>query len=542
MNPREIQSISWPCLMIAAPSLKQLITACFHGDVEGIKAAIGAGVNLNEASGVHRALSVAAQQGHLDAVKCLLDHGADLNGTDKDGFQAIHLAASKSRLAVVDFLVSRGVDIHAPLVTGWRVIHVALRDGALDAVKHMIRNLHVDVHEKTKTETKLELVHIAAMYGLVEALHYLIDELHVDMNTKDAHGLLPLHLAAIKGQNKAIDFFYSRTVDLFVPTPINQRIIHLASAERHTTTVIHLIEKYHMDPNDTTADLRPIHLASTNGVFDLVQYLLSCGVDPNTPGIIRRPNKDNTELLVELHYPLHMACSRGHLEIAKLLHEKGADISIASSIAHVQATHHAAQHGRLAVLEFLVSKGADINAKQTNNDSPLISFLRSGRNVNLRASVEFLVGLGADINVVGDMEWTVLHYAAYSGDVELTRWLIEEKKLNPMQREAAFGREPLHLAAASGHVGILSYLRQIGLPMNAFDTKGYRPLHLAAQEGHLECVKFLVASGADPNDCVFQQWTALDAAEDCGHVEIAEFLRPLTQTLHDSGETRNSVF
>ena len=251
--------------MLAPASLKPLIKACFDGNVKAIREAVDSGLDVNGSMGVFRPLSVAAQNGHVDAVRYLLQIGARLNASDKDGFQAIHLASAKSQLEVVELLVSFGADLQAPLKTGWRVIHVAIRDGALESVKYLIEKLGVDRHSKTLTDTKLEPIHAAVMHSRIEILRYLIDELHIDVNTPDARDMLPIHLAAMKGRNDSIDFLASRGADLLRPTTINQQLIHLATAENHPHTVRHLVEKYNADPNDSTYDYRPIHLAALKG-------------------------------------------------------------------------------------------------------------------------------------------------------------------------------------------------------------------------------------------------------------------------------------
>ena len=47
----------------------------------------------------------------LDNIRCLIEHGADLNIVDNDGYTPLHTAAAKSSLEVVEYLINQGADI-----------------------------------------------------------------------------------------------------------------------------------------------------------------------------------------------------------------------------------------------------------------------------------------------------------------------------------------------------------------------------------------------------------------------------------------------
>jgi ankyrin repeat protein len=55
---------------------------------------------------------LAAGEGHLEIVKLLLEHGADVNA--KTAYEtALHLAAEKGHLEIVKFLLEHGADVNA---------------------------------------------------------------------------------------------------------------------------------------------------------------------------------------------------------------------------------------------------------------------------------------------------------------------------------------------------------------------------------------------------------------------------------------------
>ena len=64
---------------------EDLIKAAANGDIKEIKKLLESGLNVNVLLNGQSALHAAAQNGHLDIVKVLLDCGADIEMPDKDG-------------------------------------------------------------------------------------------------------------------------------------------------------------------------------------------------------------------------------------------------------------------------------------------------------------------------------------------------------------------------------------------------------------------------------------------------------------------------
>jgi ankyrin repeat protein len=71
--------------------------------------------------------------------------------------------------------------------------------------------------------------------------------------------------------------------------------------------------------------------------------------------------------------PLHCAAWKGHLAVAELLLDAGADVNARSQNQHYGDTPlHAAAHGnQRAVAELLIGRGADLHAISCNGRTPL---------------------------------------------------------------------------------------------------------------------------------------------------------------------------
>jgi ankyrin repeat protein len=74
---------------------------------------------------------LAAWNGHLEIVKLLLEHGADVNAKMEGLGTALHLAASNGHLEIVKLLLENGADVNAKTEGGYgeTAVEIANRKG-----------------------------------------------------------------------------------------------------------------------------------------------------------------------------------------------------------------------------------------------------------------------------------------------------------------------------------------------------------------------------------------------------------------------------
>ena len=104
---------------------------------------------------------------------------------------------------------------------------------------------------------------------------------------------------------------------------------------------------------------------------------------------------------------------------------------------------------------------------------------------------------GADLNARDGLGITPLHGAARTGTVEMVTALLEAGA-DPNARDG-LGITPLYMAAEAGSAEAVTALLQAGANPNARNRSGYTPLHNAARTGSAEAVTALLEAGADPN-------------------------------------------
>ena len=118
--------------------------------------------------------------------------------------------------------------------------------------------------------------------------------------------------------------------------------------------------------------------AAVYGDIDVIIELLDEGVDINTLGSIRRP-------------ALTLAAYNGHMDIVKLLVEKGADLDMTSGNSEETAVIMATKLKEAEVVKFLVESGADVNIADLEGRTAL-NYANETDQSDLAA---FLVGHGA---------------------------------------------------------------------------------------------------------------------------------------------------
>ncbi|HBB98711.1 MAG TPA: hypothetical protein DC054_25290 [Blastocatellia bacterium] len=97
-----------------------------------------AGVSVNSHDGRGAPLLLAAGEGRLNAVRYLLDHGADLNALDSTGNTALTEATYYGHVSVIKELLVRGANINS-LSSAGTPLDIALSkndDAVADLLKH----------------------------------------------------------------------------------------------------------------------------------------------------------------------------------------------------------------------------------------------------------------------------------------------------------------------------------------------------------------------------------------------------------------------
>lgn len=118
-------------------------------------------------------IALCASMGRIEAVRALLDAGADIDAASPSlGFNALLNAADKGNLTLMHLLIKRGADVEARISSGATPLMLAARNGHSKAVIFLLANgSQADVANKTGVTALI----FAAIFGDEEAVQALLN-------------------------------------------------------------------------------------------------------------------------------------------------------------------------------------------------------------------------------------------------------------------------------------------------------------------------------------------------------------------------------
>jgi len=225
--------------------------------------------------------------------------------------------------------------------------------------------------------------------------------------------------------------------------------------------------------------------------------------------------------------PLQAAAVAGHLDVVRLLIDRGAEVYAPAQHGY-PAVCHAAWAEQQQVVDAFLGEWAE-RADGTWG---------VGIDVNLAARLGWREVVGTHLardplavhrrGVIGE---TPLHWAAHDGHTEIVRDLLNAGADIEADEIGAYGGKPLHWAAEH-EPQVVRLLLARGAQVDSRnlkegDLQGCTPLLMCALQRNdcAECADLLLAAGADAGAKDAKGRTALSVAEMRGHSRVAGLLR-----------------
>ncbi|CAG5115429.1 unnamed protein product [Candidula unifasciata] len=258
---------------------------------------------------------------------------------------------------------------------------------------------------------------------------------------------------------------------------------------------VHWLLWHDADPTVTTPHgWTPAHIAAIKGFENCMEALANSGIN-----LSAKDARGQT--------PLHLAAAHGHSFCLSTILRSGVDVSCKDNLGW-SAVHTAAYHGRLGCIQFLLKWGGLPNEEDKNGNTPgkILSRNDHGETPKDLAQRFYKDNI---LEYISHIEYEEdhpekeenlsfpAHMAAYNGDLEYLRTLVENGVVNINERDDK-GSTLVHKAAGQGHVHVLQWLIEMGANTYITNEAGETARDVASRFAQLACVKLL--SGSGPED------------------------------------------
>ena len=408
-------------------------------------------------------LIYAVKKGNVNAVKKLLNNGANVNQNIGNGSSPLIQASSNGNLELVKLLLAKGANVNKASKEGWTPLYEASYEGHPYVVKVLLAAPGIDVNKADKFgKTPL---YGASYLGHTEVVKVLLANPGVDVNKADKRGETPLYRA---------------------------------SWDDHTEVVKLLLRKRGIDVNKANNEGdTPLNAASYRGRIEIAKMLLAKGADVNKTG-----GKHGDT-------PLIIASWKGYTEMVKFLLDKGADANKMDKDGDT-ALHSASEEDHAGIVEILLKAGADPNKANNKGDTPLLVATRWGHVTTIRALLKSrgiqvdkvnkegrtplmiasqygalfcaraLLKAGANVNKAKPDGFTALHIASFNDNVDVVKELLAAKGIDPFKQNV-FGKTALDQAKSPAVKKLLKDamgFKTLWKNMNNEQRRGMKPILL----------------------------------------------------------------
>lgn len=412
----------------------------------------------------------------LEVAKLLLESGADVTATDRDGNTVLHLAVKNAKF--IKLFLQKGCEVNVYNNSGFTVLHLAARLNMLDSVKALVKSgADIDALDSDNTS----VMYLAAEKKNWSIVRYLVCQ-GADVNLRDESGTSVLHVAVRCMNNGEI----VGLVRLLVAKGAN-----LNAQDFNGNTILHVIKNY----------------------GEIAIYLIEKGANVNL-----KNDEGNTVLhKIIMNHEIASKNFTSTVNLAPWLLNR--EISVVNQSESVLADSMT-YHRYLKALLFIIENCENINESDNDGKNALHYAAGSGNLVAL----QYLLDHNANIHSYTKHGNNFLHIAVLKERCDSIKYILHLPNIDILNSTCENHDTALHLAARVSNVEVAKLLVEHGIQLDVKNNKKYTALHIAAKQGSDGMVKFLIACGADVNETCKSKYTALHLAAKYSHMSVMETL------------------
>ncbi len=484
----------------------------------------------------------ASKVGNCGLIEHLLE--SNLANNINDGFL---LAAENGHKDICELLIDKGADIN---VVNNKICESNSRDN------QEMRESRASLNEKT--DNNCEFVYkwyegptalgYAAKNGHRNVCELLLDR-GADIDIRDIEGMTALIHAAENGHKEVCELLIDKGAG------VNIKINKERIGEKATSLpwFAFLLPQRINSLCENKMGLTALIFAAKNGHKEVCELLIDRGAEVDaefrkdveqlclTKGYLGNYSEDPK---IEKKYQewgitaLIYAAQNGHLEVCKLLLDKGASVhakvnkkgedALCSKDSEcpdnsemeygATALMYAAYKGRKEVCTLLLDRGAKVDMADEDGWTALMIVAWEG----YKEICELLIERGAKVDIANKDGCIPLMLGAWKGHREVCELLIDKgTKIDTVNKN---GRTTLMFGACGGHKEVCELLLERGVEIDAVDKDKWTALMFGAHRGHKEVCELLLERGVKIDAVDKDKWTSLMFGASGGHKEVCELL------------------
>ena len=350
---------------------------------------LASGISVNA---IEPNLIEAARKSDSESLRSLLEGGTDPNTRQADGATALHWSVHKRDIESVNLLLESNADVNATNRMGASPLFLAARNGDADLIEKLLSE---GANPNLELEMGETVLMTAARSGTVEGVRFLI-QAGADLNrSESSRDQTALMWAAAQGHLGVVRELIAAGANINDRSKVRSMLMFVDGSNGGA---------FDHGVMENLGGYSPLLFAAKNGHLELAEVLLQSGANIDGPS-----GNGATPLVVAVH--------SGHSDLAAMLLDHGADPNSIS--AGYNALHAAILRGDSAIIEALLQHGADPNQrilKATPTQRASEDWVLRTAHVtatpywlaaNFRepAIMKTLVGWGADSSLTNEKEY-----------------------------------------------------------------------------------------------------------------------------------------
>lgn len=495
-----------------------------------------ADLNMCLDNGKTMLLYVVANSSNLDALRLLMEYGADVQTHCTPRYEALFIAAINNPAAeIIEMLINNGANlVEKDHESNTALMLAATFNKSSRVIDTLLEyGLKVDV----KNNFGFDALALASYEnGNIMVLQSLLDN-EADVNAADSEGHTALMAAAVRGRDDVMQYLIKRGADFKAKDKNGLSVLDYYNKRKYLETLGFEINRFATPSERLSAEFKFIaenhhrfNVALKESLFednpdaavaDAIANLADIDVlDENgcttfLNAALYNKSRSVLEKLINGKADVNASCMDGknalmfisaqageadtpalQIEKAKLLLAGGTDINRTDDAGNTALMYALANRADINYIRMLLASGADVNALSNLGETPLWTAVRQ----NLPSeTVKLLIEYGADVNHKDRRGETPLWYLLRTdGDEVLIRTLLRGGADTEVTNAA--GDIPLwYVLNKGGSDMVVENIIMAQDNLNIKNEHGDTPLLFALKNNYpSKFVKLLLSRGADP--------------------------------------------